>query len=140
TADLWAATSAAFDSIKGLDFSSTFVDSINRIIDLGAARKVARQARVPAGVFVVLFAFLCTNAAVLGYVMTGLRGRLAAGLLLVLFGLVLLLIVDIDRPASGGVVESQAPMQELQQFLASRSPAFFDRWRVASSLKDPRLR
>lgn len=130
--DLWAATSAAFDSVKTLDFSSEFVDGMNEVIDLDASRKTARLARVPVEVFVVLFVCLVTSAAVLGYVLTQLRGRLAAGLLLMLFTLVLLLIVDIDRPVVGGIVESQGPMEELRKSFAAWPPSTFDRWRVAS--------
>ena len=74
--DMWAATSAAFPTIQGLDFSSAYLDSVNQVIDLDTSRKTARAARVPAEVFVVLFIYLVTTAAVLGYVMHGARGRM----------------------------------------------------------------
>ena len=127
--DMWAGTAAAFDSVKDLDFSSTFVESINDVVNLGARRKTARLARVPAGVEMVLFVFLVVSAAVLGYVMSKVKGRLAAGLLLTLFTLTLVLIIDLDRPKAGSIVESQLPMEELRKSLAAWSPSTFDRWR-----------
>jgi hypothetical protein len=128
--DLWAGTSAAFESIKGLDFSSAYLDSLNALIDLDASRKTARAARVPTEVFVVLFVYLVTTAGVLGYVLKGTRGRLAAGFLLALLTLSLMLIMDINRPVAGGVSESQRPMEELKASLAAQPPAVFDKWRA----------
>jgi hypothetical protein len=126
--DLWTATVAAFPLIKDLDFSSTFVQSMNDLIDLDAARKAARNASVPTEVFAVLFCYLAVTAAVLGYVMRGLRGRLSAAFLLCLLTISLMLIVDIDRPLGGGVTEGQGPMERLKKSLAAQPPAVFDRW------------
>lgn len=129
--DLWAATNAAFDDVKGLDYSSTFVEAINTVIDLGAARKAARSTHVPTEVFGVLLIYLVATSGTLGYVLTGLRGRLAAGILLVLLAVSLLLIIDIDRPTMGGVRESQAPMEDLVSSLKAQPPPVFDRYRTA---------
>lgn len=126
--DLWAATASAFVTIKGLDFSSTFVDSVNNVIDLDAARKTARTARVPAEVFFVLFVYLIVTAGVLGYVFVGNRGRGAAAFMLVLLTLSLLLILDIDRPNKGGVREAQTPMEQLRASFKAQPPAVFDRY------------
>lgn len=128
--DMWAATSAAFPSIQGLDFSSAYLDSVNHVIDLDASRKAARAARVPAEVFVVLFVYLVVTAAVMGYVLRGLRGRLAACFLLALLTLSLLLVIDIDRPLGGGVSEAQGPMEALSVSLKAQPPQVFDRWRT----------
>jgi hypothetical protein len=131
--DIWAATSAAFESIKGLPFSGAYLDSINTLIDLDQSRKTARLARVPTEVFAVLFIYLITTAGVLGYVLKGARGRLAAGFLLALLTLSLMLIVDINRPVLGGVSESQRPIEDLVKSLAAQPPAAFDKWRTPTS-------
>lgn len=128
--DLWAATASAFVTIKGLDFSSTFVDSVNSVIDMDAARKTARTARVPAEVFFVLFVYLIVTAGVLGYVFVGNRGRGAAAFMLVLLTLSLLLILDIDRPNKGGVREAQTPMEQLRASFKAQPPAVFDRYLI----------
>jgi hypothetical protein len=127
--ELWQATTAGFDAIRGIDFSSTYVSSINNLIDMDSARRTARTARVPSEVFGVLFIYFVVTAAVLGYVLTGFRGRLSAGCLLGLMIMSLLLILDIDRPTLGGVQESQAPMEALQKSMTGWPPAVFDRWR-----------
>jgi hypothetical protein len=128
--DMWAATSAAFDTIKSRDFSSVYLNSVNEMIDLDTSRKAARLARVPSEVFAVLFIYLVTTAGVLGYVLRGVRGRLAAGFLLLLLTLSLSLIVDINRPTLGLIVESQGPMEMTQRFMHANPPATFDRWRT----------
>jgi hypothetical protein len=128
--DIWAGTSAAFDSIKGLPFSNVYLNAINALIDLDESRKTARQARVPPAVFAILFIYLVTTAGVLGYVLKGARGRLAAGFLLALLTLSLMLIIDINRPMLGVITESQQPMEDLQKSLSAQSPAVFDKWRT----------
>ena len=128
--DLWAATASAFVTIKGIDFSSTFVDGVNNVIDLDAARKTARMARVPSEVFFVLFVYLIVTAGVLGYVFVGNRGRGAAIFMLVLLTLSLLLILDIDRPNKGGIRESQTAMEQLRATFKSQPPIVFDRYLI----------
>jgi hypothetical protein len=128
--DIWAATSAAFDSIRGMEFSGTYLDSINTLIDLDASRKTARQARVPGEVFAILFVYMVTTAGVLGSVLRRARERIAAGFLLALLTLSLTLILDLNRPATGGIFESQRPMEDLRRSLAAQPPAVFDKWRA----------
>jgi hypothetical protein len=128
--DIWAGTSAAFDSIRALPFATVYVSAVNAVIDLDEARKAARQARVPAQVFAILFIYLITTAGVLGYVLKGARGRIAAGFLLALLTLSLTLILDINRPVLGTITESQQPMEDLQRSLALHPPAIFDKWRT----------
>jgi hypothetical protein len=127
--DIWAATAAGFDSIRGIDFSSTFVEAMNNMIDLDAARRAARQAHVPTQVFAVLLIYLVVAAGVLGYMLSAPRGRLAATLLMGLITMSLLLIIDIDRPTGGGVRESQAPIRQLRDSLKSQPISVYDRWR-----------
>ncbi|MGH6997703.1 MAG: hypothetical protein ACREEO_05875 [Phenylobacterium sp.] len=126
--DLWAATAAGFQAVKGLDFSSAYLDSMNTLIDLDTSRKAARTVHVPTEVFLVLMIYLVVTAGVLGYVLSGPRGRAAAVFMLGLLWMSMLLIVDIDRPTRGGVRESQAPMQWTLETLKTTPPATYDRW------------
>lgn len=135
-ADMWAATSAAFETIKGLDFSSTYVDNVSEVIDLDAARKAARRARVPAEVFAVLISYMVTAAAVLGYVLRRVGGRAAGVFLMVLLTLSLVLIIDIDRPTLGGVSESQEPMENMLKSLKATPRSDFDKYREPSAPAD----
>jgi hypothetical protein len=100
------------------------------MIDLDAARKGARLARVPAVVFVVLVIYVVMTAGMLGYVRAASQSLVAVGLLFALMTMSLMLILDIDRPAGGGIRESQAPMVTLRDTLRTQPPGAFDRWRT----------
>jgi hypothetical protein len=126
--EFWNASAAAFPSIRGLDFSSTFFDSVNLVIDLDGSRKSARLARVPSEVFALLFLYVTASAAALGFTAIDRRAMSFTGLFLVLLLLFLLVIIDIDRPGDGGIRESQRPMERLRATLD----------RVAASQQNPR--
>lgn len=128
--ELWAATSSAFQSIKGLDFSSAYLDSMNTVIDLDASRKAARTVHVPTEVFIVLVIYMVVTAGVLGYVLVGVRGRAAAAFMLLLLSMSLLLIIDIDRPTRGGIREGQGAMERLVQSLKTTPASAYDRFRI----------
>jgi hypothetical protein len=135
--DIWSAADAGFEPIKTLDFSSTFIEGVNTIIDLDASRKAARGARVPPEVFTVLTLYMIATAGVLGYVMKGAGGRLTTLFLLALLTLSLMLIVDIDRPTMGGVTESQTPLETLSRSLKATPRNLYDRWRDTSVPSPP---
>jgi hypothetical protein len=135
--DLWTATVAAFPSIDEFDFSGGYLDSINAVIDLDEARKSSRQAKVPGEVFAVLFVYIIVTSGSLGYTVTGVRGLATAGVLLVLILMSLMLTIDIVRPASGAIHESQQPMQRLQASMANTPPATYDRWSAKPGAATP---
>ncbi len=64
--DLWAATAAAFETIADLDFSTAFIDSVNNVVELDAARKASRLAHVPTTVLAVLAIYIVVTGGVLG--------------------------------------------------------------------------
>ncbi len=123
--ELWSATVDAWDSIKGYDFSDSFLETMNHMIDLDASRKAARAAHVPPAIFAVLFVYMTMTAGLFGYAVRGARGRRTAPLLLALFAMALMLIVDVDRPLGGRVIETQRPMEALSRFLADHPPGSF---------------
>lgn len=123
--DLWKATVAAFPAMDGRPLSSAYISSMNEMIDMDAARQQSRRSHVPLEVFLMLIVYQVIAAAVLGYVLAGRRGRTTAALLLVLFGGTLLLVIDIDRPMSGGITEDQRPMLQLQQMMHAQPAGSF---------------
>lgn len=132
--DIWAATLAGFDSIKGLDMSSAFVSSINAVIDLDTSRKTGRMAHVPEEVFWVLIVYVLVTAAILGYTMRTRSSFRLACVMHVLVVMSLMLIIDIDRPAAGGIRESQFPMELLSKSMHAEPRAAYDRWRTPSTM------
>jgi len=81
-------------------------------------------------VFLVLIVYMIMTAGVLGYVLTGRRGRTAAIFLSGLTTLALILIIDVDQPTRGGVKEGQGPMEALQLSLKAQPPPVFDSFRI----------
>lgn len=132
--DIWAATLAGFDSIKGLDMSSAFVSSINAVIDLDTSRKTGRMAHVPEEVFWVLVVYVLVAAAILGYTMRTRSSFHLACVMHVLVVMSLMLIIDIDRPAAGGIRESQYPMELLSTSMHAEPRAAYDRWRTPATM------
>ena len=123
---LWKATVAVFPTIKQYDFSSTYMERMNDVIDLDLARKIARESHVPSEVYLVLILYQIGTAYVLGYVLVGDRGRISAILLFVLFSMSIMLIIDIDRPTSGWIQTPHGTMLELQKFLRANPPSTFE--------------
>ena len=131
--DLWSATVAAFPSMKPYDFSSSFLESMNNLIDLNAARQQARRARVPSEIFLALYLYQLIAAGVIGYVLVGRGSRRTGALLLFLFGVSLVLVIDVDDPYGGGITTSQEPMLRLKASLEARPPAVFERFSALSA-------
>jgi hypothetical protein len=115
---MWTATVAAVQPRRD-DISASFMDAMSTVIEIGAARRAARQAHVPGQVFTVLLIYMIVSAGVLGYVMRPSR-RAAIVVLLVLLTMSYLLIFDIDGATRGGVRESQRPMEDLKVLAQQR--------------------
>lgn len=115
--EIWSESAAAFGSIRGLDFSSTFYDSVNDVIALDGMRKSARRAHVPPVILILLFLYVASSAGMLGFFPRTKRGLLQSGFFLLLLQLFLLAIVDIDQPTLGAVRESQEPMENMRTTL-----------------------
>lgn len=122
---LWIATAGAFQTVKGLDFSSAFVDSANRVISMNSARSAARNARIPDSVFMLLFVYAVVTAMMFGYVLKGRRGRISGVAMLVLCTLAIILLVDLNRPVTGFIRESQQPMERLGRWMHANPAASF---------------
>jgi hypothetical protein len=125
--DLWTETVAAYPSIRAIPLSHSFVETMNEMIDMDSTRKAGRQARVPAAVFMILILYQLIAAAVVNYGLTGKAGRRTAVVLSLLLAMLMVLIIDLDRPTSGGITESQEPMLQLQAFMRTSPPASFNR-------------
>jgi hypothetical protein len=88
------------------DISSTYMGSVNSVIELGASRQAAREAHVPRRVFMMLFAYMAVSSGLLGYVI-GPHHRTSVLIMLGLAALAFLLIIDIDDATRGGLREAR---------------------------------
>jgi len=130
--ELWDEMIAVFPTIKGLDFSSSFVDTVSNIFEIDAARKAGRRAHVPGQVYGILFLYQLAAAAVFGYVLTRRTSRSVGSVLLLLFAMSIVLVIEIDRPVTGRINESQDAMRQLRATLRENPPASFSKFTQAA--------
>jgi hypothetical protein len=123
--DLWSKTVNVPENSGNTPVTGLFISSVNDVIDLDAARKNARAAKVPSAVYSALLIYIFIAAAILGYSLVGFWARFAALVLFFLLNLSMMLIVDIDRPLVGMLREQQQPMEDLVAFLQARPPGSF---------------
>jgi hypothetical protein len=92
--------------------ASTIITATNEMFDAASARKAERAARIPGRVVEVLILYALMSAGIVGYVLggSGRRHRVVTTILFALLTLALLLILDLDRPWSGGITVPQQPM------------------------------
>lgn len=100
--------------------NNLLIQSINDVLDIHERRVAAGlRNRVPPSLWATLFALLALSMAGLGYFsgIKGSRSPVASTGLALSFSLVLFLIADLDRPASGLVKADQSAMSDLQRRL-----------------------
>jgi hypothetical protein len=97
------------------------LQSLNKVIDLDAARWMAFQDQVPVAVICVITAVSLLAAMVVGYTfgLGGLRQPFSIFVLSLAITIVLALTIDLDWPHEGIIRVSQQPMLDLQKQLQS---------------------
>lgn len=113
---LWIEMRATLRAEPSTQLSRGLMDAMNESFDLASARFAARNAHIPGEVLTALLLCSVLSAMMLGYMMVGAgrRHRAATIVLLLLVGLVMLVIFDLDRPASGMIEVSQQPLIDLR--------------------------
>ncbi|MEW6360213.1 MAG: hypothetical protein AB1696_28025 [Planctomycetota bacterium] len=108
------------------DVAALYIESLNEVIAFHALRvAVGLQARIPAGIWLVLYALVVLGMAGVGY-QTGIAGsrRSWARLILALsFSMVIALIAALDNPLRGHVAVSQQPLADLRAAMAADAEA-----------------
>ena len=88
------------------------------MIDIHALRvAVAMQARIPAGIWLVLYVLVILGMIGIGYqtaIAESARRSWATPILAFAFSLVIVLIASLDRPQSGFITVSQQPLIDLR--------------------------
>jgi hypothetical protein len=116
---LWVQVAAA--GIKApSDTVSLFVDAANDVIKLNAERTMVRErSRIPGEFWLMLYLVAMLSLAAMGY-HGGVAGSTRSPVMVavtIAFSVVILLIVDLDRPGEGWVNVSQDAMLELRDAL-----------------------
>jgi hypothetical protein len=118
---LWQQAKVMSANDKNMVPTGLFVQSLNEMIDQQAKRLAALRNRVPNIVMLALFGIAAVGAAFTGYGrgLGGRRRRLPLYLMAVLISAVILLILDLDRPAAGFIEVSQQPMIDTAASIAA---------------------
>jgi hypothetical protein len=117
---LWAQAVAAAEKDRS-PITGLFIQSLNEVIDLHAKRvMVGLRSRVPGAIWMTLYLLAVLGMSMMGYQEGGTGStRSPAKLALVLaFSVVLMLIVDLDRPGEGMLQVSQQSMIDLRNFMS----------------------
>ena len=120
---LWSQAVAAAEKDRS-PITGLFIQSLNEVIDLHAKRvMVGLRSRVPGAIWIVLYLLAILAMAAMGYQegLTSTRRSLAALALVLAFSLVLILIVDLDRPGEGMLRVSQQSMIDLRNAMSVTS-------------------
>jgi len=97
--------------------AALYIDSLNQVIDIHALRvAVGLQARIPAGIWLVLCVLVVLGILAVGYqiAIAGSRRPRVTLILAVSFSLVIMLIASLDQPQSGFIKVSQQPLVDLR--------------------------
>lgn len=124
---LWSMALAGQLKNSGANASSLYLQSLDDMINMQAKRITAvARSRIPATIWVVLYALVIFGMAAMGYHagLVGIRGFFVYQALILTFSFVLVLIYDLDRPKQGLFKVSQQAMIELQQKMANPSTMF----------------
>jgi hypothetical protein len=99
------------------DVAALYIDSLNQLSNIHASRvAVGLQARVPLGIWLVLYALVLLGMGAIGYqtAIAGSRRSWATAVLALSFSMVIALIAALDNPHSGYVTVSQQPLVDLR--------------------------
>jgi hypothetical protein len=101
-----------------------FIDSLNEVIDLHTARITVARQRIPPSVWLTLY-FIALISSVMAGVNAGLSGGrslFVTTLLVAALSLVLVLIIDLDRPGQTLFGVSQQSLIELRESMKEKGP------------------
>lgn len=117
--DIWkqaAAVAKAYPS----DITGLFEESLNQSIDLFSSRIESFTARVPNTILWILALISCASLGIVGYGfgIAGQRGWLIMLLVSAIIAIVIVMIVDLDKPEAGPTRISNQTMVDLRKSLA----------------------
>lgn len=116
---LWALATANAARDMNSDIAALYIEALNEMFDVNAQRiALGLQARLPLGVWLVLFGLTIFGMMSIGYHtgIVGSRRSLATLILAVAFAMVIVVIASLDRP--GGVVVPQQPLIDAQRYIS----------------------
>lgn len=120
---LWAEATAVGQQQSGSIMAGLFITSLNEVIDLHAKRVLfGLGTRIPFNIWATLYLVALLSFGAMGFHagLPGARRYFAIIPAALTFSLVLLLIVDLDRPQGGFLRTSQQPLEDLRNLVNGR--------------------
>jgi hypothetical protein len=123
-ARLWTETRLALYADRRTELASYFLESMNRMLEIGTRRELAGKAHIPVRILNALLLYLLVASLMLGFVAKGSAAavRIASALLFVLFTISFAIILDLDRPRVGYIKVPQDALIELAANLDQAAP------------------
>jgi hypothetical protein len=122
--ELWSHVATAVQKDPRPVTTGLFIQTLNEVIDLHAERLAAMENHVPESVLLLLLLVAMLAAMLVGYG-CGLAKRrhlLSTSVLALLIGLVVFVIMDLDRPGRGLILVSQESMVRLRDGMKADAP------------------
>ena len=121
---LWAIAAAASAQNPNSVANGLFVQALNDVIDLHAARVMAGRGHIPDTIWLAHYLVMALAMAAMGYQfgLTGQRIWPVTIIMILVFTTVFLLIDDLDRPQEGFLEVSQQPMFDLINKIGAPKP------------------
>lgn len=122
--ELWSHVATAVQKDPRPVTTGLFIQTLNEVIDLHAERVAAMENHVPESVLLLLLLVALLAAMLVGYG-CGLAKRrhlLSTSVLALLIGLVIFVIMDLDRPGRGLIRVSQESMVRLRDGMKADAP------------------
>lgn len=119
-AELWTAVELVADSSADDVNMGLYIDALNTMIDVHGKRKMAVLAsRIPPTIIIGIYIITALNMALIGFNSSfdKRRNLLSLIALSLVFAVVIVLIIDLDRPTEGLLRVNQGPMLDLRRQL-----------------------
>jgi hypothetical membrane protein len=123
--ELWAKTEAVVKENPGRDEISAYIESVNEVINVGTTRIViALNSRLPATIVLGMYFVFGLAMMITGFQISHAEKRNLFGILVMIaiFTVVIMLIIDLDRPQEGLLRVSQQAMIDLQRLIGTAAP------------------
>lgn len=129
----WATALDAAAATSDNPVEAIFLNTTQSALNAGDARDATRAVHhIPSRVAAFIIVFMIATATLLGFQTTTLKPLVMGATLLLILTMSTVLILDLDRPTEGSIVESQRPMERVHERIVQRTAALGDR-----SAQDP---
>jgi hypothetical protein len=114
---IWAEATAVATAHHGSIVVALFIQSLNEVIDVHAMRIAALRARIPSAIWITVVVLASLSFGAIGYHggLTRSRRSPSAVVITICFAVVVVLIVDLDRPFEGFLRTNQQSMVDARE-------------------------